>query len=104
MTPSFSVYLEIIRITATLLVFVAHSSSFYQPLAALNEEAKLGRDGVVIFFVLLFISKMAALNFSALMVGVLVGQLYDARKAKAEAINECNRWLMDESKRRNTEL
>src|SRR6476661_139369 len=52
MTPSFSVYLEIIRITATLLVFVAHSSSFYQPLAALNEEAKLGRDGVVIFFVL----------------------------------------------------
>lgn len=52
MTPSFSVYLEIIRITATLLVFVAHSSSFYQPLAHLNEEAKLGRDGVVIFFVL----------------------------------------------------
>lgn len=52
MTPSFSIYLEIVRITATLLVFIAHSSSFYKPLIDLNEEAKLGRDGVVIFFVL----------------------------------------------------
>ena len=52
MTPSFSIYLEIVRITATSSVFIAHSSSFYKPLIDLNEEAKLGRDGVVIFFVL----------------------------------------------------
>ncbi len=52
MTPSFSVYLEVVRIMATLIVFIAHGSSFYKPLADLNEVAKLGRDGVIIFFVL----------------------------------------------------
>lgn len=52
MSPAFSVYLEVLRITATLIVFIAHSSSFYKPLADLNEVAKLGRDGVIIFFVL----------------------------------------------------
>jgi peptidoglycan/LPS O-acetylase OafA/YrhL len=52
MTPTFSVYLEIVRITATFLVFAAHGSFFYQPLNSLNEDAKLGRDGVIMFFVL----------------------------------------------------
>ena len=52
MTPTFSIYLEVVRIMATLIVFIAHGSSFYKPLADLNEVAKLGRDGVIIFFVL----------------------------------------------------
>ncbi len=52
MTPAFSIYLEVVRIVATLIVFIAHSSSFYKPMADLNEVTKLGRDGVIIFFIL----------------------------------------------------
>ncbi len=52
MTPSFSIYLEIARILATLVVFVSHGGMFFEPFSDLNETAKLGRDGVIIFFVL----------------------------------------------------
>lgn len=52
MDRSFSIYLELARIVATLIVFMAHGLIFYHPLAELNETAKFGRDGVIIFFVL----------------------------------------------------
>jgi peptidoglycan/LPS O-acetylase OafA/YrhL len=52
MNKQFSIYLEIARITATLIVVLSHGLIFYQPLAEYNETAKLGRDGVIIFFVL----------------------------------------------------
>lgn len=52
MNPVFSIYLELARIVATLMVFVAHASIFYQPLADIKEVIKFGRDGVIIFFVL----------------------------------------------------
>lgn len=52
MSPSLSVYLEVLRIAATLIVFVAHSLPLYEPFREFATEAKLGRDGVVFFFVL----------------------------------------------------
>jgi len=52
MSPAFSVYLEGVRVFATLLVFVAHGLALYQPFTAWAGEAHLGRDGVVVFFVL----------------------------------------------------
>lgn len=52
MNPTFSIYLEIARVIATLIVFLAHGSIFYQHLYEQNEVLRLGRDGVIIFFVL----------------------------------------------------
>lgn len=52
MTPALSAHLELVRVLATLLVFLAHSLSLYQPWAAWAEQVHLGRDGVVVFFVL----------------------------------------------------
>lgn len=52
MTGFFSIYLEVARVIATLLVFFAHGFMFYPPLDEFNQVAKLGRDGVIIFFVL----------------------------------------------------
>ena len=50
MTESFSVYLEIIRVFATLLVFIGHTSSLYTPLSDIRPG--IGRQGVIFFFVL----------------------------------------------------
>ena len=52
MNPAFSLYLEFARVIATLLVFVAHSFGFYAPLAEFNDNVKIGRDGVIVFFIL----------------------------------------------------
>lgn len=50
MSASFSIYLEIIRIFATLLVFIAHSFSLCTIFS--NVEPGIGRNGVIFFFVL----------------------------------------------------
>lgn len=52
MNLAFSVYLEICRIFATLLVFISHSGGIYTPLAQSLETVKPGRDGVIVFFIL----------------------------------------------------
>lgn len=52
MTASLSAYLELLRVIATLIVFVSHSSSLFAPLAHIVWLDKFGRDGVIIFFVL----------------------------------------------------
>lgn len=52
MTPALSTYLELVRVVATLIVFVSHSSALYEPLAKLAWLDKFGRDGVIVFFVL----------------------------------------------------
>jgi peptidoglycan/LPS O-acetylase OafA/YrhL len=52
MTPRLSGYLEFLRLTATLIVFLAHGLPLYAPFRAFADKAQLGRDGVVIFFVL----------------------------------------------------
>ena len=52
MTPALSSYLELVRVVATLIVFISHSSAMYAPLAAISWLDRFGRDGVVIFFVL----------------------------------------------------
>ncbi len=52
MNPYFSIYLEIARIIATLIVFLGHGKMFYQPLAEHLDVTNLGRDGIIIFFIL----------------------------------------------------
>ena len=52
MSSSFSVYLELVRLTATLMVFLGHGKVFYRPLAEWCEGINPGRDAVIIFFVL----------------------------------------------------
>lgn len=52
MNNYFSIYLEGARILATMMVFVTHGFVFYEPFALYNNSLHLGRDGVVIFFVL----------------------------------------------------
>lgn len=52
MSPALSSYLELVRVVATLIVFVSHSSAMYGPFAEIAWLDRLGRDGVVIFFVL----------------------------------------------------
>lgn len=50
MSPSISIYLEIFRIFATLLVFVSHSSFLYRAFTSFHPH--FGRNGVILFFVL----------------------------------------------------
>ena len=50
MTANFSVDLEIIRVFATFLVFIGHTSSLYTPLS--NVRPGIGRQGVIFFFIL----------------------------------------------------
>ena len=52
MTPAFSVFLELARVIATLMVFVSHSSEYYEPFARVAPSYSFGRDGVLIFFIL----------------------------------------------------
>lgn len=53
MNPSFSVYLELARIVATLMVFLSHGLVFYLPEALYDSYTlALGRNGVIVFFLL----------------------------------------------------
>lgn len=52
MTASYSLYLEMLRVIATLIVFVSHSSMLLDPLSKNAWLDHFGRDGVIFFFVL----------------------------------------------------
>lgn len=52
MTPAYSLYLEMLRVVATLIVFVSHSSMLLEPLSKNAWLDHFGRDGVIFFFVL----------------------------------------------------
>lgn len=52
MTAGFSLYLEMLRVIATLIVFVSHSSMLLDPLSKNVWLDHFGRDGVIFFFVL----------------------------------------------------
>ncbi|WOI38743.1 acyltransferase [Alteromonas sp. CI.11.F.A3] len=53
MNKGLSIYLELIRVIATFLVLVSHAAHFApQWLQLVFAELKLGRDGVILFFVL----------------------------------------------------
>jgi peptidoglycan/LPS O-acetylase OafA/YrhL len=92
MTTSFSLFLEVVRIVATLIVFVAHSFRFFEPLDEYNKVAQLAHDGVLIFFVLsgyvitwcacekekdlqLFAINRAARIYSVALPGLLLGAM-----------------------------
>lgn len=49
MNRAFSTYLEMVRIVATLIVFFAHGVAFFPEM---NQGMHIGRDGVIMFFVL----------------------------------------------------
>lgn len=53
MNKGMSIYLELIRVIATLLVLLSHASEFApKTLQVMFSELRLGRDGVILFFVL----------------------------------------------------
>ena len=53
MNKGMSIYLELIRVVATLLVLLSHASEFApKTLQIILSELRLGRDGVILFFVL----------------------------------------------------
>lgn len=53
MNKGMSIYLELIRVIATLLVLLSHASELApEALQVVLSELRLGRDGVILFFVL----------------------------------------------------
>ena len=52
MSPHLSIYLDFVRVLATLVVFVGHAKIFYRPLYEFCEIHNPGRDAVIVFFVL----------------------------------------------------
>ncbi|WP_046114945.1 acyltransferase family protein [Aquincola tertiaricarbonis] len=52
MTPSFSLYLEVVRVVATVVVVLGHAKAFHLPVSQFCDRFHPGRDAVIAFFVL----------------------------------------------------
>lgn len=52
MTPSFSLYLEVVRVVATVVVVLGHGKVFHLPVSQFCDRFHPGRDAVIAFFVL----------------------------------------------------
>lgn len=52
MTPSFSLYLEVVRVVATLVVVLGHGKDFHPAVIQFCDRFHPGRDAVIAFFVL----------------------------------------------------